>query len=143
MRFRLVIGAAMVCALILAAVGAPFAGAAPKRLYKGKTVQKRPVRITKRGNSIKMRHFTAALRCRNGARLVVGESGFQRTHLQHGNRFSDVQLGNTDEVFFRGAVRGKVVVGRLRVKDHLRGRHSPRCASKWLKFRAPLRGGRR
>lgn len=142
MRFRLVIGALMVCALVLAAVGAPFAGAAPKRLYKGKTVQKRPVRITQRGHSIKLRHFTAALRCHNGARLIVGESGFQRTHLKSG-RFSDVQVGSTDEVFFRGAVRGKVVVGRLRVKDRLRGKHSPRCASKWLKFRAPLRGGGR
>jgi len=139
MRFRLVIGAAMVCALILAAVGAPLAGAAPKRLYKGKTTQKRPVRITKRGNSIKMRHFTAALRCHNGARLIVGESGFQRTHLLNGNRFSDAQVGSTDEVLFRGAVRGKVVVGRLRVKDHLRGKHSPRCASKWIHFRARLR----
>ena len=139
MRFRLVIGAIMVCALVVAAVGAPFAGAAPERLYKGKTAQKRSVRISKHGNTIEMRHFSAVLRCRNGANLVVTESGFKRTRLQHGNRFSDVQVGTTDEVFFRGAVRGKAVVGRLRVKDHLRGKHSPACASKWLKFRARLR----
>jgi len=139
MRFRLAVGALMVCALALAAEGAPFAGAAPKRLYKGKTAQKRPLRITKSGRTIKLRHFTAALRCKNGARLIVTESGFQRTRLK-GNRFNDVQVGNTDEVFFRGAVRGKVVVGHLRVKDHLKGKRSPRCASKWLKFRAPLRG---
>jgi hypothetical protein len=139
MRFRLVIGALLVCALVLAAEGAPLAGAAPKRLYKGKTAQKRPVRITRSGHTIKLRHFTAALRCKNGARLIVTESGFQRTPLK-GSRFNDVQVGNTDEVFFRGAVRGKVIVGRLRVTDHLRGKRSPRCASKWLKFRAPLRG---
>ncbi len=140
MRFRLGIGATMVCALVVAAVGAPFAGAAPKRLYKGKTTQKRPVRITKRGGSIKLRHFTAALRCKNGARLIVGESGFQRTHLK-GGRFSDVQVGSTDEVLFRGAVRGRAIAGKIRVKDHLRGKHSPRCASKWLHFKAPLRHG--
>jgi hypothetical protein len=139
MRFRLGIGATMVCALIVAAVGAPLAGAAPKRVYKGKTAQKRTVRITRRGNTIELRHFTAALRCRNGARLIVAESGFQRTRL-HGGRFHDAQVGSTDEVLFRGAVHGKAVRGRIRVKDHLRGKHSPRCASRWLKFRAPLRG---
>jgi hypothetical protein len=127
----------MVCALILAMVGAPSAGAAPKRLYKGKTTQKRPVRITMRGNTLKLRHFTAALRCKGGARLTVDESGFQRTQL-HGSRFRDVQVGNTDEVFFRGAVHSKVVSGRIRVKDRLH-KGGPRCASHWLKFHARLR----
>jgi len=137
MRFRLVIGALMVCALALAAEGAPLVGAAPKRVYKGKTAQKRPVLITRSGQTIELRRFSAALRCKNGARLIVTESGFQRTPLR-GGRFNDVQVGSTDEVFFRGAVRGKAVVGRLRVKDHLKGKRSPRCASKWLKFRARL-----
>jgi len=139
MRSRLVIGALLVCALVLAAEGAPFAGAAPKRLYKGKTVQKLPVRITMRGNTLKLRHFTARLRCKGGARLVVNESGFQRTRI-HGGRFDDVQVGDTDEVFFRGKVGGKAVRGRIRVKDRLHKR-GPRCASKWLKFQAPLRNG--
>ena len=127
----------MVCALALAAEGAPFADAAPKRLYKGKTTQKRPVRITKRGNSLKLRHFTANLKCRNGARLVVDESGFMRTKIRGGS-FNDVQVGSTDEVFFRGRARGKVVAGKIRVKDRLHKR-GPRCASKWIKFRARLR----
>ncbi|HET7053370.1 MAG TPA: hypothetical protein VFI09_05575 [Solirubrobacterales bacterium] len=127
----------MVCALIVAAVGAPSAGAAPKRLYKGKTTQKRPVRITMRGNTLKLRHFTAQLKCKGGARLIVDESGFQRTRL-HGAHFNDVQVGNTDEVFFRGAVQRKVVSGRIRVKDRLHKR-GPRCASRWLKFHARLR----
>jgi hypothetical protein len=138
MRFRLAIGAMTVCALILAAEGAPLAGAAPKRVYKGKTAQKRPVRITMRGHTLKMRHFTARLKCRNGDKLVVEESGFVRTPIRGGGRFHDVQVGSTDEVFFRGRVRGKVVRGRLRVKDRLH-KGGPRCASRWIKFRAGLR----
>ncbi len=138
MRFRLVIGALLVCALVVAAEGAPFAGAAPKRLYKGKTAQKRTVRITQRGHSLKLRHFTAQLRCKGGARLIVDESGFKRTRIRNGGKFNDVQVGNTDEVFFRGAVRGKLVHGKIRVKDRLHKR-GPRCASKWVGFRARLR----
>jgi len=128
----------MVCALMLAAVGAPFAGAAPKRLYKGKTTQKRPVRITMRGNTLKLRHFTAQLKCKGGARLIVDESGFQRTPLRPGGRFHDVQVGSTDEVFFGGSVSRKVVRGRIRVTDRLH-KGGPRCASHWLKFHARLR----
>ncbi len=128
----------MVCALALAAEGAPFASAAPKRLYKGKTTQKRLVRITMRGNTLKLRHFTADLKCRNGAGLIVAESGFQRTHLRNSGRFSDVQTGSTDEVFFRGKARGRVVTGKIRVKDRLH-KGGPRCASHWIKFRARLR----
>jgi len=138
MRFRLVIGAMMVCALILAAEGAPLAGAAPKRVYKGKTAQKRPVRITLRGHTLKLRHFSARLKCRNGANLIVAESGFVRTPIRSGGRFRDVQVGSTDEVFFRGRVRGRVVRGRLRVKDRLH-KGGPRCASRWIKFQARLR----
>jgi len=128
----------MVCALMLAVEGAPLAGAAPKRVYKGKTAQKRPVRITMRGNTLKLRHFTAALRCRNGVRLIVSESGFVRTPIRRNGRFRDVQVGRTDEVFFKGRVRGKVVRGKVRVKDRLHKR-GPRCASKWIGFRARLR----
>jgi len=138
MRFRLAIGAMMVCALMLAVEGAPLAGAAPKRVYKGKTAQKRPVRITMRGNTLKLRHFTAALKCRNGVRLIVSESGFVRTPLRGNGSFNDVQVGRTDEVFFKGRVRGKLVRGKVRVKDRLHKR-GPRCASRWINFRAKLR----
>jgi hypothetical protein len=128
----------MVCALMLAVEGAPLAGAAPKRVYKGKTAQKRPVRITMRGDSLKLRHFVARLKCRNGVNLIVQESGFVRTPVRRNGRFKDVQVGKTDEVFFKGRVRGKVVRGKLRVKDRLHKR-GPRCASKWINFRAKLR----
>lgn len=128
----------MVCALMLAVEGAPLAGAAPKRVYKGKTAQKRTVRITMRGDSLKLRHFVARLKCRNGVNLIVQESGFVRTPVRRNGRFKDVQVGKTDEVFFKGRVRGKVVRGKVRVKDRLHKR-GPRCASKWINFRAKLR----
>lgn len=138
MRVRLLVGALMVCALV-AAEATPFAGAAPKRVYKGKTKQKRGVRLTTRGNTIKLRHFTAKLNCRDGSVLVVQESGFQPTKLRHGGRFHDVQVGSTDEVFFKGRVRSKAVHGRIRVKDRL-GKKGARCQSKWIKFTAHKRG---
>lgn len=139
MRFKLAVGAMMVGALMLVAEGAPSADAASKkRVYKGKTAQKRPVRITKRGDSIKLRHFVAALKCRNGVRLIVSESGFVRTPLRGNGSFNDVQVGRTDEVFFKGRVRGKLVRGKVRVKDRLHKR-GPRCASRWINFRAKLR----
>jgi hypothetical protein len=128
----------MVCALMLAAEGAPLASAASKRVYKGKTAQKRPMRITVRGNKLKVRRFVAQLKCRNGVRLIVTETGFVRTPIRRGGRFRDVQVGRTDEVRFRGRVRGKVVRGRVHVKDRLHKR-GPRCASRWIKFRARLR----
>lgn len=138
MRFRLLVGALMVCALV-GAEAAPVAGAAPKRVYKGKTKQKRPVRLTARGDTIKLRHFKARLKCRDGSILVVDESGFQRTRLRNGGRFHDIQVGSTDEVFFKGRVGSNAVRGKLRVKDRL-GKHGPRCRSRWIKFGARKRG---
>lgn len=138
MRFRLAIGAMMVCALMLAAEGAPLAGAAPKRVYKGRTAQKQTVRITLHGNKLKLRHFTARLKCRNGVNLIVEESGFVPTPVRANGRFRDIQVGKTDEVLFKGRVRTKVVRGKLRVKDRLR-KGGPRCVSRWIKFRARSR----
>jgi hypothetical protein len=138
MRFRLLVGALMVCALV-AAEATPFAGAAPKRVYKGKTKQKRGVRLTARGNTIKLRHFTARLNCRDGSVLVVQESGFQRTKLRHGGRFHDVQVGSTDEVLFKGRVKKKAVHGKIRVTDRLH-KHGVKCRSKWIKFSAKKKG---
>jgi hypothetical protein len=138
MRFRLLSGALMVCALV-AAEATPFAAAAPKRVYKGKTKQKRPVRLTARGDTVKLRHFKARLKCRDGSVLVVDESGFQRTKLRHGGRFDDVQVGSTDEVFFKGRVGSKAVHGKIRVTDRL-GKRGPKCRSNWIKFGAKKRG---
>lgn len=137
MRSRLFLGALLVVALV-AGQATPAASAASKRVYKGKTAQKRNVRLTVRGNTLKLRYFKAKLKCRNGTALIVTETGFVRTPIRRNGRFRDVQVGKTDEVFFQGRVRGKVVRGRLRVKDRLHKR-GPRCASRWIPFRAKLR----
>jgi hypothetical protein len=138
MRFRLSIGALTVCALVVSQ-GAAFAGAAPKRVYKGKTKQRRVVRLTTRGNTLKLRHFTARLKCRDGSVLIDQESGFQRTRLRDGGRFHDVQVGSTDEVRFKGRVNRGAVRGRIRVTDRLR-KHGVRCRSSWIRFNARKRG---
>jgi len=124
----------MACAFV-AAQGVPFAGAAPKRVFKGKTAQKHSVKLTVRGRTLKLRHFTAQLNCRNGAKLVVDESGFQRTHVRTGGKFHDVQVGSTDEVLFKGRVTSGVVRGKIRVKDRLK-KGGTRCVSRWINFRA-------
>lgn len=142
MRFRLFMGAMMICALV-AAETAPAASAAPKRVFKGKTAQKRTVRLVVRPNStLKMLRFKARLKCRNGMVLIVDERGFVPTRIRRNGRFKDVQVGRTDEVFFRGRVRSRMVRGTIRVKDRLHKR-GPRCASRWIKFRAKVRGGKR
>jgi hypothetical protein len=140
MRFRLFSGAMMVCALVAVQI-VPFAGAAPKRVFKGSTAQKRSVVLTVRGSTLQLRRFAAQLNCRDGSVLVVDESGFQRTRIRNG-KFHDVQVGSTDEVFFRGRATGKVVSGKIRVKDRLK-KGGPRCTSRWIKFRARRGGGKR
>jgi hypothetical protein len=139
MRFRLFAGAMLVCALAVAQ-GVPFAGAAPKRVFKGKTAQKRSVKLTVHGRTLQLRHFKAQLNCRDGSTLIVDESGFQRTRIRSNGKFKDVQVGSTDEVFFKGRATGRVVRGKIRVKDRLK-KGGPRCTSRWIKFRAKRGGG--
>lgn len=140
MRFRIAIGAMATCALMLAAQSVPVVSAAPKRVYKGKTAQKRAIKLTVRGNKLDMKRFKARLRCKNGTALILDESGFVPTPLRKGDRFKDRQRGKTDTVFFKGRVRGRVVRGQLRVVDRLgKGKRSTRCASRWIGFRARLR----
>jgi hypothetical protein len=133
MGIRLVLGAILVCAL-LGAEGSTLAGAAQKRVLKGRTAQGKRVRLAVDGGHVDMLHFKARLRCRNGTVLIVDESGFLPTPLR-GAGFSDRQVGSTDQVFFRGRVRGRAVQGRLRVTDRL-SRHGARCASRWIGFSA-------
>jgi len=137
MRFRLVVGAIMVCALV-AVEAVPFAGAAPKRVYKGKTAQKRAVALTVHGRTLQLRHFKATLNCKDGSLLIVDESGFVPTPVRGKGKFHDVQVGSTDEVLFKGKATGKVVRGKIRVKDRLK-KGGPRCVSHWIKFRAKRR----
>ncbi len=137
MRFRLFVGAMMICALV-AVEGVSFAGAASKRVYKGKTAQKRAVALTVHRRTLQVRHFVATLKCRDGSLLIVDESGFQRTPIGKNGMFHDVQLGSTDEVFFKGKATDRIVRGKIRVKDRLK-KGGPRCVSHWIKFSAKRR----
>lgn len=130
----------MVCALLtlcLAGVELTAAAAADAAVFKGRTAQKRAIRIVGNAKSIKVMRFKAELKCRNGTLLINDESGFLRTPLRKGGRFRDRQFGSTDTVWFRGQRRGKVIRGQLRVTDKLGS--GVRCNSKWVKFTARLR----
>jgi len=112
--------------------GAAAATHGGRTLLRGRTGQKRKINLTRHGNRIQLKHFTARLRCHGGAVLIDAESGFQPTHV-HGNNFNDVQVGSTDEVLFRGRVRGHRINGKIRVKDKL---GKKKCDSRWVKFSA-------
>jgi hypothetical protein len=114
--------------------------AAPKRVYKGKTKQRHKMKVSVRGNKLKVLHFKANLKCKDGSTLIVDERGFKPTKIRGNGRFKDVQVGTTDEVFIKGKRKGKVVRGKVRVKDRLR-KGGVRCHSHWVKFTA--RSGKR
>jgi hypothetical protein len=135
MRLRLISSAIMVCAL--AALSGAEAGAASKRVYKGKTVQKHRIRAAVSGNKLKVLHFKARLRCRDGSVLVVDESGFLPTPIRGNGKFHDVQVGSTDRVLLKGKIRGRVVRGKIRVIDKLRS--GVKCNSSLVKFTAKRR----
>jgi len=131
--------AALVCVGLLLA-GVTASAAAPARAYKGKTAQKRGVKLTVRGDRLEMKRFKVRLGCRDGTTLIVDASGFMPTPLRNGGKFKDRQFGSTDTVFFNGKLSGRVVRGKLRVLDRLgeRGRGA-RCDSRWVPFRTRLR----
>jgi hypothetical protein len=132
MRLRLVLGAVLGCALV-SINGATVADAAVERIFTGRTAQQLSIRLGVDPEGITMIRFKARLTCRGGSFLTVDESGFQWTPVKRG-RFRDVQVGRTDEVFFRGRVGPRSVRGRLRVKDRLG--NGVRCSSPWIGFRA-------
>jgi len=132
MRLRIALSAAMACGAV--AVGGMTAEAAPKKMFKGKTAQKRPVKIAVSGNRIDIIHFKARLKCSNGDILILDERGFLPTPVKGNGKFRDKQFGRTDTVLIRGRLRGRVVSGRIRVIDRLRG--GLRCKSNWIKFTA-------
>ncbi len=110
--------------------GAAAATHGGRKLLRGQTAQKRTIKVAMHGNSIQLKHFTARLRCGGGATLIDAESGFQSTRT-HGGHFNDAQVGSTDEVLFKGKVRGHKINGKIRVKDKL---GKKRCDSRWVKF---------
>ncbi|HET9152481.1 MAG TPA: hypothetical protein VFN85_00020 [Solirubrobacterales bacterium] len=105
-------------------------------LLKGKTRQGRAIRLTMNGNRLRLKRFAIALRCRSGGVLIDDESGFVPSHLGHGGRVRDHQVGSTDDVWLRGRLHGRVLRGAVRVHDRW-GR--AQCDSGWVRFHARAR----
>jgi hypothetical protein len=125
------LAAALACGLLALSALAPAAEAG--RVYKGKTAQRHPIKIAVRARSLKVLHFKAKLRCRDGSILIDDESGFLPTPIKGNGSFRDAQVGSTDEVLIRGHRGGHAVRGRIRVTDRV---GKVRCNSKWIKFTA-------
>lgn len=138
MFLRIATACALVCALAAVEV-AGSAGAKPGKgsnVIKGKTAQKRPFRAVVQRRAIDVRRFVVELRCKDGSRLVLFESGFLPSPLRKG-RVHDYQFGRTDKVWIRGKLKNGTFRGRLRVKDRLgKGKNRTFCDSRWVRFQA-------
>lgn len=127
------LAAALACALLALSALALAPAAEAGRVYKGKTAQRHPIKIAMRAKSLKVLHFKAKLRCRDGSILIDDESGFLPTPIKGNGSFRDAQVGSTDEVLIRGRRGGHAVRGKIRVTDRV---GKVRCNSKWIKFSA-------
>jgi len=130
-----VIVKSLVAVLALALVWASAADAATARKYKGKTAQGKAIKFTIKGNTLKGLTFSITLNCSDGSTLTDTESGFQSTKIRK-NKFSDDQVGTTDEVVFKGTrkSRGKKVTGTIKVTDKLSS--TVTCGPRTVKFSA-------
>lgn len=129
---------ALACVIGWAALGADAGAAAPDHgVLKGRTKQGRTIRLALHSNNIQIKHFTIELRCHDGSYLIDDESGFVPNRLSRGGHIRDHQVGNTDDVWIRGSLGGRVLRGRIRVHDRL---GKVRCDSHWVRFHARFRG---
>lgn len=136
MLVRLVIGGALALGLF-AADTAAMADSAQARVLKGKTAQGHQIKLVVKQGTFKIRSFGIDLKCRDGSSLLLKESGFLWTRVKPGGSFRDAQFGKTDSVYFRGRAKGRRLHGRIRVTDKEKG--GPKCASRWVSFRAGAR----
>ena len=124
----------VVALVALALVYASAADAATSRKYKGKTSQGKTIRFAIKGNTLKGLVFTITLNCSDGSTLTDTESGFQTTRIVKG-KFSDDQVGSTDEVIVNGRKRSsRRVTGTIKVTDKLNSTVS--CGPTTVKFTA-------
>lgn len=128
----------ILCGLLALGLVGVQVSAAEAATYKGKTAQKRTIKVSGNAGSVKLLRVKVELKCRNGTILVDDESGFLRTPLRKGGKFKDRQYGSTDTVWFRGQRKGKRISGKLRVTDKLGS--GVRCNSGWVKFSARVGG---
>jgi hypothetical protein len=132
MRFGLIAKClAAVAALTLVWAGA--ADAAKSRTYKGKTSEGKAIKFKISGSSLKSLKFSITLNCSDGSTLTDTESGFQSTTIKK-NKFSDDQVGSTDEVILKGKRKGRKVTGSIKVTDKLNSTVS--CGPRTVKFTA-------
>jgi hypothetical protein len=132
MRIGLIVKC-VVAVLALTLVWAAAADAATARKYKGKTAQGKAIKFTIKGNTLKGLTFSITLNCSDGSTLTDTESGFQSTTIKK-NKFSDDQVGSTDEVVVKGKRKGKKVTGTIKVTDKLNS--SVTCGPQTVKFSA-------
>jgi hypothetical protein len=130
---RLATGGVLACLIAAMAATVP-ADAATKALFKGRTGQKRVVKLRAGRQALQIVRFEIRLSCRDGSTLIDEESGFVRTPVHPNGRFSDVQVGSTDTVLIRGRAKRGAIHGRLRVQDRLR--RGIKCDSHWVRFSA-------
>lgn len=125
---------AAACVLGCAALTIDAAAAKPakKNTIKGKTSQGRVIRLARNRHGVQLKRFKIKLRCRDGSILIDDESGFLTTPLRHG-KLRDHQVGSTDDVWLRAQLKGRVVRGKIRVRDRV---GKVRCDSHWVRFHA-------
>jgi hypothetical protein len=130
-----VITKTVIAVLVFSLAGASAADAAKTQKYKGKTAQGKAIKFSIKGNSLKSLVFSITLTCSDGSTLTDTESGFQATRIKNG-KFSDDQVGSTDEVVLKGKrkSKGKTVTGTIKVTDKLNS--SVNCGPTTVKFSA-------
>jgi hypothetical protein len=124
--------------LAAALLWVPAADAAKAHKYKGKTSQGKAITFTVKGKSLKSLKFVITLNCSDGSTLTDTESGFQATSIKSG-KFSDDQVGTTDEVILKGKLKskGKRASGTLKVTDKFSS--TVNCGPTTVKFSAKRR----
>jgi hypothetical protein len=126
LRHRVAFPAAfVVCVLLMgSALAAADRGSAR---FIGKTDQGYSLHFTLDGNQVDLIRVKVKLRCRNGGLLYDDLSDFEPAALRPNGRFNDLQFGSTDEVHWRGSLKGAKARGSIRVKDKLKS--GVRCDS--------------
>ncbi len=130
MTRRLILSGILACSLAAVVAIGP-AGAAQRNTLRGHTSQGQRIKLAVTDRALNVLHFKAQLKCRDGSKLELDESGFLKTPVSRKGHFKDVQYGSTDTVYMKGSVNGKAVNGKLRLTDRV---GKVRCKSRWLKF---------
>lgn len=132
MRRRRLPALLVALAILLMALASPAAATGGR--YAGKTAQGLPirVRVDGGGHRIFLVRVKVKLRCRDGGLLYDDLSDFEASSVRSGGRFADLQLGPSDEVRWKGKLKGDRVRGSLRVKDKVAG--GVQCDSGTVRF---------